>query len=353
MKNELRNLHGSSVVITGASSGIGRATALAFAGKGARLCLAARRADALEKVARTCRAMGAEAIAIPADVTDPRAVAALARAADAEFGGIVVWVNNAGTGVAGALYDAPLKLHRQTVEVNLLGAMSGAYAVLPIFLRQGHGILINTISMAGWVPNPFAAAYTASKFGLRGFAASLRQELVDKPNIHVCGVFPAVIDTPIIEHGANFTGHKVEPPPFLYDPEDVAEVIVNVAMSPRDEVAVGWPARAGQVAYVLARRPLERLTGAIAVAVRRRAKPVPVTEGSVMAPASSRIDSSGGWRVRKTDPISQNDNRNDRDRCRGPCYLWLKCVMVAPPTWLVVTTSSRPASAGTSKAQHS
>nr|WP_245457425.1 SDR family NAD(P)-dependent oxidoreductase [Rhizobium leguminosarum] len=228
---------------------MGRGTALAFARRGARVCLAARRADVLRQVARECQSLGVQAIAVPMDVTDADAVAALADAAEAAFGGIGVWINNACTCVAGSYHDAPLELHRTTIEVNLLGAISGAYAVLPIFMRQNRGTLINVVSMAAWVPYPFAASYTASKFGLR-------QELVGIPDIHVCGVFPAVIDTPIIEHGANYAGHAVEPPPFLYDPEDVAETIVGVALIPRDEVAVGWPIRLHAVPSSVSSAPL-------------------------------------------------------------------------------------------------
>jgi NAD(P)-dependent dehydrogenase (short-subunit alcohol dehydrogenase family) len=145
-------------------------------------------------------------LAVPTDVTDPAAVAALARAAEEAFGGIDVWVNNAGSGVFGPYLDAPLALHRRTIEINLLGAMYGAYAALSRFQRQGYGVLINTISLAAWAPTPFAAAYTASKFGLRGFSASLRQDLGDHPDIHVCGVFPAIVDTPGFAHGANVSG---------------------------------------------------------------------------------------------------------------------------------------------------
>jgi short-subunit dehydrogenase len=123
-------------------------------------------------------------------VTDAEAVGRLAKKAEESFGGIDVWINNAGTGVFGPYQEVDIALHSRTVEVNLFGPMNGSYAALPIFLRQKRGILINNISLGGWVPTPFAAAYTASKFGLRGFTSSLRQELAAQRDIHVCGVFP-------------------------------------------------------------------------------------------------------------------------------------------------------------------
>jgi len=293
---------GLRVVITGASSGIGRATALAFAREGASIALAARRADILQSLAAECEALGGRAAVVPTDVTDAGAVKHLAEQTDAAFGGIDVWINNAGTGVFGPFQNADAALHRRTVEVNLLGTMNGAAAVLPIFLRQGRGTLINNISLGGWAPTPFAAAYTASKFGLRGFTASLRQELATHPDIHVCGVFPSMIDTPGFVHGANVSGRRLDPGPLLYQPEDVAETFVQLVRCPRDEVAVGWPARAGQISYAAAPRLTEKMTGAAFRFLLSRARRAERTEGTMIEAAPIGSAASGGWLMRKSIP---------------------------------------------------
>jgi len=286
---------GRVVVITGASSGIGRAAALAFARRGARLVLAARRAELLEEVAAECRAIGGDALAAPTDVTDPQAVEALAAAAEAAFGGVDVWINNAGVGVFGRYHETDLALHRRTVEVNLLGAMNGAAAAIPRFLRQGSGVLINNISLGAWTPTPLAAAYTASKFGLRGFTASLRQELSDQRDIHVCGVFPAMIDTPGFAHGANTSGRSLDPGPLLYRAEDVAETFVKVARRPRAETVVGWPSSASKLAYAAAPQLFATGVNGLIREALSRAKPAPRTEGALLTPTPEGRSATGGW----------------------------------------------------------
>jgi hypothetical protein len=156
--SEGEELAGTRVVITGASSVFGRAAALAVALMGATVILAARRHQTLDRPAAECNALGGRALSAPTDVTNAEAVQQLASKADETFGGIDVWINNAGTGVFGPYQAAEMALHRRTLEVNLLGTMNGAFAVLPIFIRQKRGVLINNISIGGWTPTPLCSS---------------------------------------------------------------------------------------------------------------------------------------------------------------------------------------------------
>ena len=248
-----RKIDGATIVITGASSGIGQATAQAFARRGARLVLAARGAEALERVANECRDLGAEtAVAVPTDVTDADAVRHLARRALELGRKIDMWVSNVGVGAVGRFQDTPIEAHEQIIRANLIGHINDAHAVLPVFLRQRFGTFVNMISLGGFAAAPFATAYSASKFGLKGFSEALRAELIDEPGIRICDVYPAFIDTPGLRHGANYTGRALSAPPPVYDARRVAAAIVGLAWIRRDTTVVGSSAHAIRLGHFLA-----------------------------------------------------------------------------------------------------
>jgi len=235
-------LAGHRVVITGASSGIGAATAVAFAAAGARVVLGARGREGLDDVASRCAAAGGSAIVRPVDCTDAGAVAAFAAEARELLGGIDLWFSCEGVGVLGRYEDVPIADHARVVDVNLVAHMNDVHAVLPIFLAQDRGTWVNMISAGGFVATPYAAAYSASKFGLRGLSAALRGEVSKRPHIHICDVFPTFVDTPGVDHAGNYTGARLSLPPGSLAPETVAKAVVRLATRPRNLTAVGAPA---------------------------------------------------------------------------------------------------------------
>jgi NAD(P)-dependent dehydrogenase (short-subunit alcohol dehydrogenase family) len=226
----LESLRDATVVITSASSGIGLATARAFARRRANVVLRARRHALLQQAARDCEALGGRSLAVTTDVTDPAQVRELGRAAASAFGGIDVWINNAGTSMWGPFEAIPLESQARLIEINLLGAINGSHAALPHFFdRGGRGVIINVVSIFGRVPMPWAASYSASKFGLAGFTEALRSELAAHSRIKVCGVYPAYVDTPTYLNSANYTGRALRPVPPVVAPERVAERIAGLA----------------------------------------------------------------------------------------------------------------------------
>ncbi|GAA4145880.1 SDR family oxidoreductase [Actinomadura keratinilytica] len=286
------------VVITGASSGIGRATALAFADRGASVVLAARRGNALEEVAVECRRRGGRALAVPTDVTDVRSVEELARRAADRFGRVDMWVNAAAVSLFGPFEDVPLEDFRRVLDVNVMGYVHGARAALPFLRRARRGVLVNVSSVVALAPQPYATAYAMSKAAVSALSASIRQELRvrGEHRVKVCTVLPATIDTPLFQHAANYTGRRVVAMPPVYPPERVARAIVGLLRSPVPEVVVG---RAGRLLRLQARLNRRRLERGMARRVARRhlsrRDVAPATSGTVHAPTRDTGTVRGGW----------------------------------------------------------
>ena len=289
-----RGMEGKVVVVTGASRGIGRATARLFAERGAWVVLAARSERALVEAAAECETSGGRALAVPTDVADWGSVEALARRAVEHFGGIDVWVNNAVLAAIGRLEEVPPEANRRVIEANLLGYVHGAQAALARFREQGTGVLINVSSGFGLVGAPYAGAYTATKFAQRGLGQALRGELRGT-GIDVCTIMPGGVDTPAYRLAANYSGRAAGPKGFLASPQKIARVVLRCAERPRPEVIVGGSVRALRLTHALAPGLVER---AVARTIERgflRREPEQPSSGNLFESPSEWTGADGGF----------------------------------------------------------
>lgn len=283
-----------TIVITGASSGVGRAIALEFATQNHKLVLAARNTAALNELAEECEELGAEVKVVTTDVTNYQDMLNLASEAD-DMGRVDVWVNNAGVLAIGRFDETPMEIAAQVIKTNLLGYMHGAHAVLPYFKKRGQGIIINNISIGGFLPVPFGAGYSASKFGLLGFSAAIKAELAEFRDIHVCDAFPAFLDTPGIQHAANYTGKQLRPAPPVYDPKRVAMAIVKLANRPQREIMIGSTSILFRYAYALLPHLTQSIAGTLIRGYLKRADPLPKTDGNLFNEVDYGNAVYGGW----------------------------------------------------------
>ena len=197
-------------------------------------------------------------------------------------------MNNAGAGAVGRFDEIPLTAHFRVIDIDLLGTLYGSYYAMRQFHEQGRGTLINVASIVGKLPQAYLSSYTAAKHGVVGLSASIRQELkvTEIQNIHVCTVLPAAFDTPFFQHAANYSGHQFEPPPPVYDPNDVVEAIFQLVKQPEDEVTVGTAATIGELAHQIASGLTEAKTAKdMHQHLMEKAPPARETEGSLMEPA--------------------------------------------------------------------
>lgn len=286
------------MVVTGASSGIGRAAALRMARRGASLALCARSEEPLAAVAAECEGAGAATLHRTVDVAAEEAVEAFAAAVETRFGRIDVWVNNAATMAYGSFDEIPSEVFRRIVETNLMGQVHGARAALRRFRAQGSGVLVNMSSVWGRIPSPQVAPYVVSKNAVRAFSECLSAELASEPDIHVATLVPAAVDTPIFEHAANYSGRQVRPIPPVLDPEEVARGIEACAEDPKREVSYGQAGRALEIVFAVAPPLYRRFAHPAFLRGTWGGVPADPTPGNVLS-SSGPHRVGGDWRSRR------------------------------------------------------
>jgi NAD(P)-dependent dehydrogenase (short-subunit alcohol dehydrogenase family) len=240
----IRKLRGTTAVITGATSGIGRETALEFVRAGARVVVAGRREERLQELTAEIAAMGGQSLAVSTDVADQTQVERLIEQAFKQFGRIDVLVNNAGVGMAARFDEMSLEDFRRVMDVNFWGAVYACKAVVPQMRKQqGGGVIINISSILGKRGMPFETAYCASKFALAGFSEALRTEVM-ADGIDVSTIFPGAVETEIFATAANQTGMEVPGILPKFPARAMARVIVRDARFPQPEIVMALDAQA-------------------------------------------------------------------------------------------------------------
>lgn len=296
-------LAGRTYVITGASSGLGRGTAVQLAKYKANIVLAARRTDVLEEVAREIRAAGGTALVVTTDVSKPEDVQALADAAVKAFGKIDVWVNNAAVGTIGPYWNIPVEEQARAVDINYKGVLYGSAAAMKIFRAQGYGLLLNTGSVESEVPLAYHSVYAGTKAAVRHFGLALNQELRlagYKGKIWVVTVMPWATDTPFWRHAANHSGGT--PRMAAIDgPQKVVNAMVWASLHRKPLVPVGWKGKGANRSHRIFPRITEKVSANIMHKWQiKNAPPAPETSGSLFTamPGGRGVDDSVKARVR-------------------------------------------------------
>lgn len=264
------------VVITGASAGIGRATARAFAARGARIGLIARNAEALENARKEVEARGGEAVVAIADVADADAVERAAQTIETAFGPIDVWINNAMTSVLGPIREITPDEFRRVTEVTYLGVVHGTLAALRRMQPRNEGVILQVGSTLAYRGIPLQAPYCAAKHAVQGFHDSLLSELLhEESNVRVCMVNLPAVNTPQFRWIRNHMPRKPKPFGTVFEPEVAARAIVWASEHPRRELNVGWGTSQAIIANAFAPGLLDRYLARIGYDQQQSDEPEP------------------------------------------------------------------------------
>ena len=290
----LKPIREQVMVITGASSGIGLATAHAAAIGGAKLVLAARSEQTLADIVRRIHAAGGEAIYVVADVAHRDQVQRIADAAIEKFGRIDTWVNDAGVSIYGTLEEVSDEDSRRLFDTNFWGVVNGSLVALP-YLKASGGALLNVGSEVSDAVVPLQGMYSASKHAVKGFTDALRveQEKVGKANVVITLIQPTAVDTPYPQHARNYTAREPKLPSPRISPEVVAEAILHAATTPTREVKVGLMAKVNSLLARLAPRAADVLA-ALQASRQHYDEPPRKPEGTLRVPGGTgQIKGSG------------------------------------------------------------
>ncbi|MDQ4127051.1 MAG: SDR family oxidoreductase, partial [Actinomycetota bacterium] len=242
---QLKPIEEQVVVLMGASSGIGRESALRFASRGAKVVVSARGEQGLNSLVEKIRGEGGEAIAVPADTSEFEQVKAVADRAVEAYGRLDTWVHLAAVGLFATFEQTTPEEFGRVMDVNLMGQVYGAMAALPYLKREGRGALIHISSVEAKRAFPFHSAYAASKHGIDGFLESLRVELKhERSPISVTQIMPGTINTPFFDKGRTKLGVKPVGIPPIYEPGTVADIILYAAENPARDLVSGGAAQA-------------------------------------------------------------------------------------------------------------
>ncbi|MGJ3263095.1 MAG: SDR family oxidoreductase [Salinarimonas sp.] len=298
MRGGIEDLRGRVVMLTGASAGIGRATALGLAREGARIGLIARSAEALEDVAREVRARGGEALPLPCDVADANAVIGAAEALIRHFGPIDVWINNAMVTVFSPVHAMTPDEYRRVTEVTYLGVVHGTLAALRSMRPRGRGVVVQVGSALAYRGIPLQSAYCAAKHAIVGFSDSLRAELRhDGIDIAVTEVHLPGVNTPQFDWARSRLARAPRPSGPIYEPEAAADAIVHAIRSPERAWWLGGVTATAIIGNALAPTLADRYLGRNAVEGQMRqgrtTRAVP-PEGNLYQPADRALHRTHG-----------------------------------------------------------
>jgi NAD(P)-dependent dehydrogenase (short-subunit alcohol dehydrogenase family) len=286
-----------TALVTGASSGIGRATAVQLGERGARVVLVARGRESLEAAAAEVRAAGAaDVVVCPADVLDDDAIAAAVASTVQRFGRLDTVVHAAQVMAYGRVEDVPREVYERVVDTAVHGTANVARHVLPVFRRQGAGHLAIVNSLLGNVATPMMGSYVAAKWGQLGLARTLQQEVRDVPGVSVSIVQPGGVDTPIYMQGASWAGSTGRPPPPVYSPQRVARRVLSTLDAPVRVVQAGIFNPLITAGFRLLPGVYDLLVGPLLQRMAMTDDEVAPTEGNVFESKPEGNATEGRWR---------------------------------------------------------